>query len=74
VNGKTWSYWYASMLMCLLGPTQIWLIAVHNVPLNEESIPIKKKLRRTRPAKVIKVKAEIEKQWDASFLEVVRYP
>jgi hypothetical protein len=32
------------------------------VPLNEESTPIKKKLQRTRPDKVLKVKAEIEKQ------------
>jgi len=35
---------------------------------------IKQKLRRTHSEVLIKVKAKIEKQWNAGFLEVVKYP
>ncbi|KAG5226363.1 RNA-directed DNA polymerase (Reverse transcriptase), Ribonuclease [Salix suchowensis] len=49
-------------------------IIVHRVPLEEGCRPIKQKLRRTHPEILIKVKAEIEKQWNAGFLEVVKYP
>jgi hypothetical protein len=31
-------------------------------------------LRRAHPDIWIKVKAELEKQWNAGFLEVVKYP
>jgi hypothetical protein len=49
-------------------------IVVHRVPLIEGCKPVKQKLRRTRPDILLKVKAEIEKQWDADFLEVIKYP
>ncbi|XP_061945039.1 uncharacterized protein LOC133669048 [Populus nigra] len=49
-------------------------IVVHRVPLIEGCKPVKQKLRRTRPDILLKVKAEIEKQWDAGFLEVIKYP
>ncbi|XP_073261302.1 uncharacterized protein [Populus alba] len=49
-------------------------IVVHRIPLVEGCKPIKKKLRRTHPEILIKVKAEIEKQWNVGFLEVVKYP
>lgn len=49
-------------------------IVVHRVPLVEGCKPVKQKLRRTRPDILLKVKAEIEKQWDAGFLEVIKYP
>ena len=49
-------------------------IIVHKVPLNKESILVKQKLRRTCLNMVLKVKANIEKQWDTGFLEVVRHP
>lgn len=49
-------------------------IVVHRVPLVEGCKPVKQKLRRTRPNILLKVKAEIEKQWDAGFLEVIKYP
>jgi hypothetical protein len=42
--------------------------------LEEGCKPVKQKLRRAHPDIWIKVKAELEKQWDAGFLEVVRYP
>jgi len=47
---------------------------VHRVPLVEGCKPVKQNLRRIHPDVLIKVKAEIEKQWNAGFLEVVKYP
>jgi hypothetical protein len=47
---------------------------VDRVPLVEGCKPVKKKLKRTHPDILIKVKKEIEKQWNAGFLEVVKYP
>jgi len=49
-------------------------IVVHRIPLVEGCKLIKQKLRRTHLEILIKVKAKIEKQWNASFLEVVKYP
>jgi hypothetical protein len=49
-------------------------IVVHKIPLEEGCKPVKQKLRRAHPNVWIKVKAELEKQWNASFLEVVKYP
>ncbi|KAL9383701.1 hypothetical protein Peur_024024 [Populus x canadensis] len=47
---------------------------VHKIPLEEGCKPVKQKLRRAHPDVWMKVKTELEKQWDAGFLEVVRYP
>jgi hypothetical protein len=49
-------------------------IVVHRVPLVEGCKPVKQKLRRTHPDVLIKVKAEIKKQWNTGFLKVVKYP
>jgi hypothetical protein len=49
-------------------------IVVHRVPLVEGCKPVKQKLRRTHPDVLIKEKAEIKKQWNTGFLEVVKYP
>jgi len=49
-------------------------IVVHKIPLLEGSKPIKHKTRQIRPDMLLKVKAEIQKQWDAGFLDVVQYP
>jgi len=49
-------------------------IVVHRIPLVEGCKLIKQKLRRTHPEVLIKVKEEIEKQWNVGFLEVVKYP
>ena len=46
---------------------------VHKIPLEEGCKPIKQKLRRAHLDVWIKVKAELEKQWNAGFL-VVKYP
>ncbi|XP_073264245.1 uncharacterized protein [Populus alba] len=65
VDVFTWSY--ADM------PSLDSDIVVHKLPLIEGCKPIKKKLRRTGPDILIKVKEEITKQWDVGFLEVVDY-
>jgi len=49
-------------------------IVVHKIPLEEGCKPVKHKLGRAHPDIWIKVKVELEKQWGADFLEVVRYP
>jgi len=49
-------------------------IVVHKIPLEEGCKPVKQKLRRAHPDTWIKVKVELEKQWNAGFLEVVKYP
>jgi hypothetical protein len=48
-------------------------IVVQKVLLAEGCKSIKQKLRRIHLDVLIKVKAEIEKQWNAVFLEVVKY-
>ena len=40
-------------------------IVVHKIPLIEGSKLVKQKTRRMRPDMLLKVKAEIQKQWDA---------
>jgi hypothetical protein len=47
---------------------------LYRVPLVEGCKSVKQKLRRTNLNVLIKVKTEIEKQWNAGFLEVVKYP
>jgi hypothetical protein len=48
-------------------------IVVHKIPLEESCKPVKQKLRRPHLDTWIKVKAELEKQWNDGFLEVVKY-
>ena len=49
-------------------------IVVHRLPLREECAPIKSKLRRVKPEMLLKIKEEVNKQLDAGFLEVSKYP
>jgi hypothetical protein len=49
-------------------------IVVHKLPLREGCPPVKQKLRRTRPDMAMKIKEEVQKQWDAGFLAVTNYP
>jgi len=49
-------------------------IVVQRVSLVEECKSVKEKLRRIHSDVLIKVKVEIEKQWNTDFLEVVKYP
>ncbi|KAI5385203.1 hypothetical protein KIW84_071981 [Lathyrus oleraceus] len=49
-------------------------IVVHKLPLRTDCPPVKQKLRRTRPDMAMKIKEEVQKQWDAGFLAVTNYP
>src|SRR3989442_4263519 len=49
-------------------------IAEHFIPTFLDQKPIKQKRRRIRPEWAEKIKAEISKQIEAGFLEVVHYP
>ena len=49
-------------------------IVVHRLPLKEDCSPVKQKLRRTRPDMAVKIKEEVQKQFDAGFLAVTSYP
>ena len=49
-------------------------IVVHQLPLKEEYMPVKQKLRRVKPEMLLKIKEEVKKQLDAGFLKVAKYP
>ena len=49
-------------------------IVVHKLPLRADCLPMKQKLRRTRPEMAMKIKEEVQKQLDVGFLAVTNYP
>jgi hypothetical protein len=49
-------------------------IVVHKIPLIEGRKPIKQKLRWMRLDMLLKVNVEIQKLWDARFLDVIHFP
>jgi len=49
-------------------------IVQHKLPLKPECPPIKKKLRRMKSEVSLKIKDEVEKQFNAGFLAVAKYP
>ena len=49
-------------------------IVVHRLPLKEECMPVKQKLRRIKREMLLKIKKEVKKQLDAGFLKVAKYP
>ncbi|KAL0533834.1 hypothetical protein IC582_028105 [Cucumis melo] len=49
-------------------------IVVHRVPLKPECNPVRKKLRKMKPDVLIKIKEEVQKQIEAGFLTVSKYP
>nr|XP_012466222.1 unnamed protein product [Gossypium raimondii] len=48
-------------------------IVVHRLPIREDCKPVQQKLRRMRPDIVLKIKEEVKKQFDAAFLQEVKY-
>ncbi|KAA3460987.1 RNA-directed DNA polymerase (Reverse transcriptase), Ribonuclease H-like protein [Gossypium australe] len=48
-------------------------IVVHRLPIKVECKPVQQKLRRIRPDVLLKIKEEVSKQFDAGFLQVVKY-
>jgi len=49
-------------------------IVQHKLPLKPECPPVKQKLRRMKPEMSLKIKEEVQKQFDAGFLAVAKYP
>ncbi|KAA0066746.1 uncharacterized protein E5676_scaffold384G00790 [Cucumis melo var. makuwa] len=49
-------------------------IVVHRVPLKPECNPVRQKLRKMKPDVLIKIKEEVQKQIEAGFLTVFKYP
>ncbi|XP_027192674.1 uncharacterized protein [Cicer arietinum] len=49
-------------------------IVEHKLPLKPDSSPVKKKLRRMKLDMSLKIREEIQKQFDAGFLAVANYP
>lgn len=49
-------------------------IVVHRLPLKDKCPSVKQMLRRTHPDMSKKIKDEVQKQFDAGFLEVTSYP
>ncbi|XP_014499251.2 uncharacterized protein LOC106760315 [Vigna radiata var. radiata] len=49
-------------------------IVEHKLPLKPECLPVKQKLRRMKPEMSLKIKEEVQKQFDAGFLAVAKYP
>ncbi|XP_017624818.1 uncharacterized protein LOC108468445 [Gossypium arboreum] len=48
-------------------------IAVYRVPTKKEYKPVQQKLRKMRPDVAMKIKEEVNKQFNAGFLQVVNY-
>lgn len=49
-------------------------IIIHKLPLKPECLPVKQKLRRTRPYMSLKIREELIKQLSVGFLVVAKYP
>ena len=49
-------------------------IVQHCIPTDPTMKPVKQKLRRMKPEWTLKIKEEIEKQYNARLMRVVNYP
>ncbi|RDX84580.1 hypothetical protein CR513_34348, partial [Mucuna pruriens] len=49
-------------------------IVEHKLPLLPNATPVRQQLRRMKPDVALKIKEEVEKQWNAEFLAVANYP
>ena len=49
-------------------------IVQHCIPTDPTMKPVKQKLRRMKLEWTLKIKEEVEKQYNAGFLRVVNYP
>ncbi|XP_017628455.1 uncharacterized protein LOC108471334 [Gossypium arboreum] len=59
-------------LLSYYGSSKISL-HVHRLPIGQDYKPVQQKLRRMRPDIVLKIKDEVKKQFDAGFLQEVKY-
>ncbi|RDX73067.1 hypothetical protein CR513_47370, partial [Mucuna pruriens] len=72
-QGLTELLWeYADILRDM--PELDTTIVKHKLPLNLDAILVRQQLRRMKPKVTLKIKEEVEKQWNASFLAVAEYP
>ncbi|RDX83400.1 hypothetical protein CR513_35670, partial [Mucuna pruriens] len=65
-NIFAWSYWDI--------PGLDTAIVEHRPPSISNANPVRQRLRRMKPEVALKIKEEVEKHWNASFLAVVEYP
>ncbi|KAK8586274.1 hypothetical protein V6N13_082087 [Hibiscus sabdariffa] len=49
-------------------------IVVHKLPTRPDCKPVQQKFRRMRTGMLLKIREEVQKQLDASFLKVAKYP
>ncbi|RDX73021.1 hypothetical protein CR513_47424, partial [Mucuna pruriens] len=49
-------------------------IVEHKLPLIPNTVLVRQQLRRMKPEVALKIKEEVEKQWNAGFLTVAKYP
>ncbi|KAK8695024.1 hypothetical protein V6N13_072566 [Hibiscus sabdariffa] len=49
-------------------------IVVHKLPTKPDCKPVQQKLRRMRTGMTLKIREEVQKQLDAGFLKVAKYP
>ncbi|RDY13189.1 hypothetical protein CR513_01933, partial [Mucuna pruriens] len=49
-------------------------IVEHRLPLIPNVVPVRQQLRRMKPEVALKIKEEVEKQWNAGFLAIAEYP
>ncbi|RDX85479.1 hypothetical protein CR513_33339, partial [Mucuna pruriens] len=49
-------------------------IVEHKLPLIPNVVPVWQQLRRMKLEVALKIKEEVEKQWNAGFLAVAEYP
>ncbi|RDX98896.1 hypothetical protein CR513_18111, partial [Mucuna pruriens] len=49
-------------------------IVEHKLPLIPNTVPVRQQLRRMKPEMALRIKEEMEKQWNAGFLVVMEYP
>ncbi|XP_052483297.1 uncharacterized protein LOC128037420 [Gossypium raimondii] len=48
-------------------------VVVHRFPIKEDYKPVQQKLRRMRPDVVLKIKEEVKRQFNAGFLQEIKY-
>ena len=48
-------------------------IVIHRLPLREECMLIKQKVKEVKPEMFLKIKEKVKKQLEAGFLEVSKY-
>ena len=48
-------------------------IVTHHLPIKKECKPVKQKLHWMKPEWILKIKEEVQKQYETGFLQVAQY-